>query len=131
MARVGPLVLLAPAAAGLPLPRLAQAAIALVLGAVVAGGLGDEGAALATMSTAGRALVLARELLVGTVLGLVAAVPLVAASTAGAWLGAASGDDQGPSPWTIGVGLLAAVVFFGIGGHLAAVSAVGLSYRAL
>ncbi|HVV83668.1 MAG TPA: flagellar biosynthetic protein FliR [Kofleriaceae bacterium] len=130
-ARVGPLVLIAPAAAGLPLPRTAQVAIALVVAALVAGGLGDAAAALRAASMAGRLIVLARELLIGVALGVTAAVPLLAASAAGGWLAAVSGDDDRGSPWGIGLGLLAAVVFFGIGGHLAAVSAVGLSYRAL
>lgn len=130
-ARVGPLVLVAPAAAGLPLPRAAQGAIALVIAVLVASGLGDAGAALAAMPLAGRLLILGRELLIGTVLGLVAAVPLVAASTAGGWVGALGGDEDGRSPWAAGFGVLAAVVYFGVGGHLAAVTAVGLSYRAL
>ena len=129
--RVAPVVLIAPAAAGLPLPRVAQAALTLVLAALVAGGLGEAGAALAALPLIERGLVLGREVLVGTVLGVVAAVPLIAASTAGGWLGAVSGDEDGRSPWSLGFGLLAAVVYFGIGGHLAAASAVGLSYRAL
>jgi flagellar biosynthesis protein FliR len=130
-ARVGPLVLIAPAAAGLPLPRAAQAAIALVIAALVAAGLHDAGAALASMSVAGRVVVLGREVLIGVSLGVVAAVPLLAASASGGWIGALSGDDDGRSPWITCFGLLAAVVYFGFGGHLAAVSAVGLSYRAL
>ncbi len=132
-ARVAPVVLVAPAAAGLPLPRVAQGAVALVIAALVASGLGDAGVGLAALPMAARALVLVREALVGTVLGLAAAVPLLAASTAGGWLSTVSGAgaDDGPTPWGPGLGLLAAAVFFAIGGHLAAVSAVGLSYQAL
>ena len=69
-----PVVLIAPAAAGWPLPRVAQAALTLVLAALVAGGLGEAGAALAALPLIERGLVLGREVLVGTVLGVVAAV---------------------------------------------------------
>jgi flagellar biosynthetic protein FliR len=130
-ARVGPVVLIGPAAAGLPLPRVAQGAVVLVIAALVAAALGDRGAGVAALPLVERLIVLGREVLVGTALGLVAAVPLLAASTAGGWLGALGADDDGRSPWSFGLGLLAAVVYFGIGGHLAAASAVGLSYRAL
>lgn len=128
-ARVAPAVLLAPAVAGLPLPRLAQAALALVLAAVVAGGLADAGAALAVAPPGARALLVAREVLIGALLGLAAAVPLAAARTAGGWIAAVDGDERGP--WSTALALLGALVFFGVGGHLAVISALGLSYRAL
>ncbi len=131
LARVAPLVLIAPALGGLPLPRVVQAALALVIALVVAGGLAPAAATLAAGGWGERVLVLGREVLVGATLGVVAAVPLAAASAAGAWASASAGDDVGVSAWSLFYPLAAAAVFFAVGGHLAVVGALGLSYRAL
>jgi flagellar biosynthesis protein FliR len=131
LARVAPLVLVAPAAAGLSLPRAAQAALALAVAAVIAAGLDAPAAAIADASWAARAMLLARETLVGAVLGAVAAVPLAAASIAAAWAASAADDVAGGGTWSSLFSLTAAAVFFGLGGHLTIVEALGMSYRAL
>lgn len=131
LARVTPLVVLAPLVGGLPLPRSAQAALALVVAAVAAGGLASAGALVAAASWGERALLLAHEVAIGATLGVVAAVPLAAAAAAGAWAVAGTSDEAGTGAWALAFPLLAATVFFALGGHLAMVGALGLSYRAL
>lgn len=132
LARVAPLVTVALALGGLPLPRIAQGALALVIALVVAGGLAPAAAVIAAASWGERALVLGREVLVGATLGAVAGVPLAAAAAAGAWAAAAGdSDDAGVGAWSWAFPLTAATVFFAVGGHLAVVAALGQSYRAL
>ena len=132
LARVAPLVLVAPALGGIPLPRAVQAALALVIALVVAGGLEPAAAGLASAGWGARVALLGREVMVGATLGVVAAVPLLAAAAAGAWAAAAGGsDDAGVDAWSWFFPVTAATVFFAVGGHLAVVGALGLSYRAL
>lgn len=132
LARVAPLVLVAPALGGLPLPRVVQAALALVIALVVAGGLDPAAAGLAAAGWPARLALLGREVVIGATLGVVAAVPLLAAAAAGAWAAAAGGsDDAGVDTWSWFFPVTAAMVFFALGGHLAVVGALGLSYRAL
>lgn len=128
LARVAPVVLIAPAVAALPLPRVAQAALAVAVAAVVASGL--DGAVLADAGWGARVMLLGREAMIGAVLGVVAAVPLAGAAAAGAWAAAAT-DDDGGGTWSMFFPLAAAAVFFGVGGHLAVIAALGVSYRAL
>lgn len=130
LARVAPLVIVAPAAAGLPLPRVAQAALAVAVAAVIAAGLAAPGAVLEDATWAARAILLGREVMIGAVLGVIAAVPLAAASFAGAVVSAAADDDAGTA-WPTLFGLTAAAVFFGLGGHLAMIGALGMSYEAM
>jgi flagellar biosynthetic protein FliR len=137
---VAPLVLIAPALGGIPLPRVVQAALALVVALVIASGLALPGAAggvapaamLAGASWGERVALLGREVMIGATLGVVAAVPLLAAAAAGAWAAASSGtDDAGVDTWSWFFPITAAMVFFAVGGHLAVIGALGLSYRAL
>ncbi|HUQ04081.1 MAG TPA: flagellar biosynthetic protein FliR [Kofleriaceae bacterium] len=132
LARVAPLVLVAPALGGIPLPRVAQAALALVVASVVASGLAVPAATLAGAGWVERIALLGREVMIGATLGVVAAVPLLAAAAAGAWASASSGsDDAGVGTWSWFFPITAAMVFFAVGGHLAVIGALGMSYRAL
>lgn len=132
LARVAPLVLVAPALGGIPLPRTVQGALALVVALVIASGLAPAAVTFATAGWSDRILVLAREAMVGATLGVVAAVPLLAASAAGAWAAASTGsDDAGLGTWSWFFPVTAAMVFFAVGGHLAVIGALGMSYRAL
>lgn len=132
IARVAPLVLVAPALGGIPLPRVVQAALAFVIALVVAGGLGESALVLASDGWPARVALLGREVLIGATLGVVAAVPLVAAAAAGAWTAASQGgDDAGVGMWSWFFPVTAAMVFFAVGGHLAVIGALGMSYRAL
>jgi len=70
----------------------------------------------------------ARELVIGATLGIVAAVPLLAAAAAGRMIDiAATGRAQGPYAALFGV--LAAAVFVGIDGHVAVIEAIVTSHR--
>lgn len=72
----------------------------------------------------------ARELVIGATLGIVAAVPLLAAAAAGRMIDiAATGRAQGPYAALFGV--LAAAVFVGIDGHVAVIEAIVTSHRDL
>jgi flagellar biosynthesis protein FliR len=76
----------------------------------------------------GSIAVAAHEIIVGATLGVMAAVPLVAAATAGRLVDiAATGRAQGPYASLFGV--LAAAVFVGIDGHVAVVAAIVDSHR--
>ena len=70
----------------------------------------------------------ARELVIGATLGIIAAVPLLAAAAAGRMIDiAATGRAQGPYAALFGV--LAAAVFVGIDGHVAVIDAIVTSHR--
>ena len=104
------------------IPRAAQAALALGLGlwsALVVGG-----------AVPFEWEVAARELAIGAALGVLAAMPLLAAAAAGRLVDiAATGRPRGPYELLFGV--LAAAVFVGIDGHVAAIAALVESHRAL
>jgi type III secretory pathway component EscT len=72
----------------------------------------------------------AKELAVGAVLALVAAVPLIAADTAGRWIGGAIHPSAATSGGHV-IGLLAVVLFFGVGGHRIVVEALAGSYQSV
>jgi flagellar biosynthetic protein FliR len=77
-------------------------------------------------------LVAARELVIGATIGVIAAVPLVAAATAGRLVdlvGPSGGARNGPYATMFGV--LAAAVFVGIDGHVAVVRAVVDSFASV
>jgi flagellar biosynthetic protein FliR len=76
----------------------------------------------------GLALSAARELAIGAALGLVAALPLIAAATAGRLVDLA-GNAHGTYRGLFSI--LAAAVFVGIDGHVAAIAAIGDSFRAV
>ncbi len=74
----------------------------------------------------GVALIAVRELAIGATLGLIAGVPLLAAATAGRLV-----DFAGGARGAYGAlfSILAAAVFVGIDGHVAAIMAIGDSFR--
>lgn len=78
-------------------------------------------------------LLAAHELVVGATLGLLAAVPLLAARIAGRLVDVAAGGrvgSHGTGPYAALFGLLAAAVFVGIDGHVAVVAAIVDSFAA-
>lgn len=104
-------------------PRVAQAALAIGCGVWSA------------LAVAGRVPVVEpgwqlvmSELAIGAALGIVAAVPLLAARTAGRISDIAAAGRIG-GPYEPLFGLLAGVVFVGIDGHVAAVTAIVESHR--
>lgn len=109
------------------IPRVAQAALAVTLG--LWSGLLVGGAHAIDVSIAAAV----HELAIGAALGVMAAVPLLAASAAGRIVdgaagGPASGQARGPYGWFFGV--LAAAVFVGIDGHVAVITAIVDSHDA-
>jgi flagellar biosynthesis protein FliR len=74
------------------------------------------------------AVIAVRELAIGAALGLVAALPLIAAATAGRLVDLA-GNAHGT--YRALFSILAAAVFVGIDGHVAAIAAIGDSFRAV
>lgn len=106
---------------------LVTAAVATVGAAVIA----PAADALAQGSFGLQLTILAREAALGCALGVTAAVPLMAGELVGRWLGRAIGDDDGASPWAGATAMLAALVFFALGGHRAVIAAVMGSYRVL
>jgi flagellar biosynthesis protein FliR len=115
------------------IPRVAQAALALGLGAwsglLVGGFVGDVPVAAWPLGWASVEIAL-RELAIGAALGVVAALPLVAAAIAGRLADiAAWGRPRGPYEALFGV--LAAAVFVAIDGHVAVVRALVDSHLAV
>ena len=104
------------------LPRIVQ------LGLAVTFGLWSAWIAGPPVADASLWLIGAHELIVGATLGVLAAVPLLAAAMAGRLVDVASSARQGP--YAPLFGLLAAAVFVGIDGHVAVITAVVDSYRA-
>lgn len=104
------------------LPRVVQIGVAVGVGvwsAIVVGGADVQGALW---------MIAAREVVIGATLGVLAAVPLVAAATAGRivdLVGARNG------PYATMFGVLAAAVFVGIDGHVAIVRAVVDSFASV
>lgn len=106
------------------IPRVAQ--IALAVGC----GVWSSIAVVAHVPAMTQAwqLVIA-EFAIGAALGIAAAIPLLAARTAGRITDLAVGRDGGP--YEALFGLLAAVVFVGIDGHVAVLTAIADSHRAV
>lgn len=103
------------------IPRVVQLGLAAVLGlwsAILASSLAPPEASL---------LVAAHELVVGATLGLLAALPLLAAAAAGRLVDVTQSARQGPYAGLFAV--LAGAVFVGIDGHVALVTAVVDSFR--
>ncbi|MDB4963994.1 MAG: Bacterial export protein family 1 [Myxococcales bacterium] len=105
------------------LPRLVQLGLAVTMGLwaalIAAPALPAHDVSLV--------MVAAHELIIGATLGLVAAVPLLAAAAAGRLVDVTSSPRQGP--YASLFSLLAAAVFVGIDGHVAVVTALVDSYR--
>jgi flagellar biosynthetic protein FliR len=76
----------------------------------------------------GLALIAVRELAIGAALGLGAAVPLIAAATAGRLIDFAGGAR---GSYAALCSILAAAVFVGIDGHVAVIGAIADSFRAV
>jgi flagellar biosynthesis protein FliR len=74
-------------------------------------------------------LVAVRELAIGATLGIVAAVPLLAAAMAGKLVDVAQ-QSRGEGPYAALFGVLAAAVFVGIDGHVTFATAIAESYGA-
>lgn len=103
------------------IPRVVQVGLAAVLGlwsAILASTVAPAEASL---------LVAAHELVVGATLGLLAALPLLAAAVAGRFVDVTTSARQGPYASLFAV--LAGAVFVGIDGHVALVTAVVESFR--
>ena len=110
------------------IPRVVQGALAVALGLWAALIATDGGAALAQLSIGALAAIAAHEAALGAALGSSAALPLLAAAAAGAVVDHAQRARRGPYAPLFGV--LAAAVFVGIDGHVAAIAAVVDSYAA-
>lgn len=109
------------------MPRLVAGGLAAAFGAWTAVIVqATDGATFANAVGVAWPLVAARELAIGATLGLIAAIPLVAAATAGRLVDVANGSS---GPYRALFGVLAAAVFVGIDGHVAVVTAVLDSYR--
>jgi flagellar biosynthesis protein FliR len=106
------------------IPRVAQAALAVTLG--LWSGLLVAGVHPIDVSVAAAV----HELAIGAALGVMGAVPLLAASMAGRLVDiAATGSAQGgPYGWLFGI--LAAAVFVGIDGHVAVITGIVDSHDA-
>jgi flagellar biosynthetic protein FliR len=70
----------------------------------------------------------ARELVIGATLGILAAVPLLAAAAAGRLVDLA-GTGRAEGPYGALFGVLAAAVFVGIDGHVAVIEAIVTSHQ--
>jgi type III secretory pathway component EscT len=113
-------------------PRVVQLALAATLGlwsgVVVAS---TNPALLATMGSGdGLWAVALQEVAIGAALGIVAAVPLLAAATAGRLVDiAATGRAQGT--YSLAFGVLSAAVFVGVDGHVAVLRTIVESHQSI
>lgn len=104
------------------LPRVARVALAVTLGLWSGLLVADAHAIEPSVAAA------IHELAIGAALGVMAAVPLLAASAAGRLVDiAAEGRAHGPYGWFFG--LLAAAVFVGIDGHVAVITSLVESHE--
>ncbi|MCX5745933.1 MAG: flagellar biosynthetic protein FliR [Proteobacteria bacterium] len=116
------------------LPRVAQAGVAVGIGlwAAVMAASGGSVEIASVPPTLGPLVVAAlRELAIGGSIGVAAAIPLLAAATAGRLvdLVASSGRRGGVGPYSGLFGILAAAVFVGIDGHAMVIGAIVESFR--
>ena len=105
------------------IPRLVVLGLAAVTGVWVAMLVGQA----APVGEGVWIVVAARELVIGATIGLVAALPLIAAQVAGRLVDVSAGARHGPYRGLFAV--LAAAVCVGIDGHVVAVTAIVESYR--
>ena len=109
-------------------PRIVQAGLAAAVG------LWSAAIAGAPVPDEVLGFVAAREIVIGATQGLVAALPLLAAATAGRLVdrsGAPASGARSRGPYGTLFSLLAAAVFVGIDGHLSFVTAIVTSFRDL
>jgi flagellar biosynthesis protein FliR len=105
------------------IPRIVQAALAVALGLWSALAVVQPGAAIEVTWQLAIA-----ELAIGAALGVLAAVPLLAAAAAGRLVDLA-GTGRVGGPYSSLFGVLAAAVFVGIDGHVAVIEAIVQSHR--
>jgi flagellar biosynthesis protein FliR len=105
------------------IPRIVQAALAVSLGLWSA--LAVMPADASTLEVTWQLAI--AELAIGAALGILAAVPLLAAAAAGRLVDVAGTGRTGP--YAMLFGLLAAAVFVGIDGHVAVIEAIVQSHR--
>lgn len=139
-ARFAPLTFLAPFFAAQSLPSTAKLGLAAALTLLVFPAALAAAGPLPT-SGGGLALLVAREILVGAVLGLLVAIPFRALEAGGRLLDSARGanmaevlaapTDVRSSPLGAFLLLLGVVLFMAVDGHLLVIQAVGASYRTL
>jgi type III secretory pathway component EscT len=120
-ARLAPVTLLLPAFGGARVPWWIRVGLAFLLAALLA-------PLVITGPVADPALLIPKELAVGVVLALLAAVPFWAAQAAGAISDAAAGTTGRLAEFLL---LFATVVFFAGDGHLLYVRALAASYEAV
>jgi len=120
-ARLAPVTLLVPAFGGARVPLWLRLGLAALLAALVA-------PVIAAAPEARPALLIPKELAVGVVLAVLAAVPFWAAQAAGAVADAGAGLGGRLADLML---LFAAVVFFSVDGHLLLVRALAASYDAV
>jgi len=125
--RFAPLVLLAPWLAAGYAPRLVQLAItACLVVCMLPSALAAQPAL--PNSAALVALLAVRELLIGLVLGVALAAPVLAVRWGGELIGVSiAAPEQGDSPYARFYALFAAALFVTLGGHRVALSALGRS----
>jgi flagellar biosynthesis protein FliR len=113
-------------------PRVVQGALSLALGvwsALMVAPIVAPIAGPLTMLPSGVPWELAlREVVIGSTLGIVAAVPLLAAMVAGRLVDVA-GTSKAHGPYATLFGVLAAAVFVGIDGHVMVVEAIVASHQ--
>jgi type III secretion protein T len=127
--RLLPLVLIAPWLAASYAPRLVQLAItACLVVCLLPIAVTPHTLAALPESAVSLALLGLRELLIGLVLGVALAVPVLAVRWAGELIGVAVGTPQdGESPYATLHGVLAAALFVTLGGHRLALAALARS----
>jgi type III secretion protein T len=134
--RLGPLVLIAPWLAAGYAPRLVQVAItACLVVCMLPVAVTPEALALPSGALS-LALLGVRELLIGLVLGVSLAVPVLAVRWAGELIGIGFGSSQSQeqpteSPLATLHGLFAAALFVTLGGHRVAIAAIARSLEAV
>jgi flagellar biosynthesis protein FliR len=105
------------------IPRIAQAGLAVTIGL--------WSAAMVLPSTQGASIVVAiHEVVIGASLGVMAAIPLLAAHSAGRLVDLAA-TRRAHGPYGLLFGVLAAAVFVGINGHVAVMVAIVDSHRTM
>jgi flagellar biosynthesis protein FliR len=126
-ARVVPICLFAPLAGGGVAPGAVRLGTAAVLVAFLAPRLSTR------VGAANLPLALLAEVLLGSVLALVAAVPLFAARMAGSLADAARAvsPPDGQSPLATWLELLALMLFFALGAHLVLIGNLAETFRSL
>ena len=106
------------------IPWIAQAALAITLGAWSAIMVAPTVALHASLAFS------VQEIAIGAALGVLGAVPLLAAAAAGRLVDI-SGSGRAHGPYGTLFGVLAAAVFVGVDGHVAVVTAIVESHRTI